>query len=143
MAKTTLPLVPFRSSARSGVIAPQPPVRRSSLLLAASAARSFQESIVDPSIEAGALPPGTQASVRPNQRGGYQLGSYFVPDPILGGKFVTSAGGARVRKQQLNEERLRFLREQTRRGRLSSVLVGQQASAGGGFQLGRKSVLGA
>jgi len=45
--------------------------------------------------------------------------------------------------QQQNEERLRFLREQTRRGRISSVLSGPVTSAGGGFQLGKKSLLGA
>ena len=46
-------------------------------------------------------------------------------------------------EQQQNDERLRFLREQTRRGRISTILTGPESSAGGGFQLGKKSLLGA
>lgn len=104
-----------------------------------------QEADVARSIEQGLLPPGygTKTYGTHTWKGKLFLPTY-VQDPILGAGFVTSSGNARMRAAAQDQERLRFLREQSRRGRLATILVGGtgQQSASGGFQLGRKTLLG-
>lgn len=56
-----------------------------------------------------------------------------VPNPLLRGLDF---------KRLQNEERLRFLREQLRKGRLATVVSTGGGSPGQGFQLGKKSLLG-
>lgn len=57
-------------------------------------------------------------------------------------KVVRNAPGMKQLRSAENDERLRFLREQLRQGRLSTVLSVAGGKPGQGFQLGKKSVLG-